>query len=103
VSELLLHQRLLELGGTKGDRVALIDGDRRVSFEELAFAATGLAGRLREAGVGSGDRVAIVSENSAEYAITTLGTWMAGAAIATVYPPPGRASWPTCCATPSRS
>jgi fatty-acyl-CoA synthase len=49
------------------DRVAVVCGDRRVTFGELDARAAQLAHVLRDAGVGSDDKVAIMCVNSPEY------------------------------------
>lgn len=49
------------------DKMALADGVRQVSYRELRDRAAFLAGALEGAGVASGDRVAILSWNRAEY------------------------------------
>src|SRR5262249_30299636 len=48
------------------DRVAVVDGDRSVSYRELDERARRLAGVLAARGVGRGDRVAGLSENRLE-------------------------------------
>ncbi len=49
------------------DRVAVEDGARRFSFAELNARVNRLAAVLRTLDIGRGDRVAILSENRAEY------------------------------------
>lgn len=60
-------------------REAIVDGDRRISYGELAAAAEALAGRLRAAGVAPGDRVALILPNVPEFAVALFGIWRAGA------------------------
>jgi long-chain acyl-CoA synthetase len=60
------------------DRIALIDGARRITFGELDALANGLATSLAERGVGAGDAVGILMHNRAEWfmishAIARLG------------------------------
>ena len=52
--------------GTTPEGVALVDGDRRVSWRALWTSVEACAAMLAEAGADSGDRVAIVSENCVE-------------------------------------
>jgi len=52
---------------THPDTAALIDGDLRLSYRELARRARALAGWLRDRGVSAGDRVAILDLNSAAF------------------------------------
>ena len=60
------------------DRIALIDGSRRLTFGELDALANGIADRLAEHGVAAGDAVGILLHNRAEWfmishAIARLG------------------------------
>ena len=68
-------------GETYGDAEAVVDGDRRVSFAELAAmvrrSAAGCVGR----GVRPGDRVAIWGPNSLEWIAAALGVVSAGGAL----------------------
>ncbi|WP_170191990.1 non-ribosomal peptide synthetase [Saccharothrix syringae] len=59
--------------------VALVDGDRRVSYAVLWAAAVGVRDRLVAAGVGRGDVVALLADRGAELAAAVLGVWLAGA------------------------
>jgi len=45
-----------------GSRIAVIDGERRVSYAELAQRALSLAAGLQRLGVQPGDRVALLSD-----------------------------------------
>jgi acyl-CoA synthetase (AMP-forming)/AMP-acid ligase II len=60
--------------------VDLYDGDRprEVSFRELDALCNGVARGLRRAGIGPGDRVAILSLNRYEFVATVLGAMRAG-------------------------
>ena len=66
------------------DAVALIfegpGGVERVTYGELAERSKRLAGTLREAGVGAGDRVAVMLPKSVELVVTLLAIWRAGGA-----------------------
>ena len=60
------------------ERPALVAGDRSLSFAELESEARSTARRLAAAGVGRGDRVALVAEPTADsvvllHALTKLG------------------------------
>jgi len=48
------------------DHEALIDGDLRMTFRDLNLSVLALAGALEDAGVGPGDRVAVLAQNSIE-------------------------------------
>lgn len=86
----LLHEAILGAADAHRDRTALVDGDIRLSYEELAAGAQRARDQLVARGVAPGDRVAFVADNSAAYLIATLGTWMASAVPATAYPSSGR-------------
>ncbi|MBO2456927.1 non-ribosomal peptide synthetase [Actinomadura violacea] len=62
------------------DAVAIVDGDREVSYRSLWSAAHGVAERLRSAGLGPGDVVAVALPRGAGLAASVLGAWLAGAA-----------------------
>jgi acyl-CoA synthetase (AMP-forming)/AMP-acid ligase II len=67
-----------------GDAEGLVDGDRRMSFAELAEAADGAARAFVAAGIEPGDRVAIWAPNSADWVVAALGAFRAGAVVVTV-------------------
>ncbi len=70
------------LGRCEGGRqaaVALKHHDDELSYGELADVALRSAALLREQGVGRGERVALLLENSLEYVGLLLGIWAAGA------------------------
>src|ERR1019366_1254341 len=70
-----------DIAGTSAvdpDRIALIDGSRRVTFGELDALANGVANGLADRGVGAGDAFGILLHNRAEWfmishAIARLG------------------------------
>jgi amino acid adenylation domain-containing protein len=72
--------------------IAIIDGDRRISYAELHAAAARWAHELRVAGVEEEGLVALVCEPSAETVIAILAVLMAGAAYLPISPeaPPAR-------------
>lgn len=61
------------------DRAALIFYGREVTFRELDAAASHFAGWLRSRDIQAGDRVAILLENSPQFAIAYYGALRAGA------------------------
>ena len=67
-----------------GDAEGLVDGDRRMSFAELAEAADGAARAFVAAGIEPGDRVAMWAPNSADWVVAALGAFRAGAVVVTV-------------------
>lgn len=64
-----------------GDRVAYVEGDRRLTFADWDRAADGLAGELVDRGVRPGDVVAIMLPASIDYAIATAAITKAGGVV----------------------
>jgi acyl-CoA synthetase (AMP-forming)/AMP-acid ligase II len=64
-----------------GDREALVDGDLRLTFAQLADAVDEASRAIIASGVQPGDRVAIWAPNMAEWAIAALGVHRSGAAV----------------------
>ncbi|MEN2423123.1 amino acid adenylation domain-containing protein [Streptomyces rimosus] len=76
----LIAQRV----ASEPDAVAVVDGQRRLTYAELDARAGRLAAYLGRLGVGRGDRVAVVMERSADLVVALLGVWKAGAAYVPV-------------------
>jgi long-chain acyl-CoA synthetase len=64
-----------------GDRVAVIDGDRRMTYGELAERCSRLAEALGRIGVGHGDRVALLAANGHRYLEVFFGLPAAGIVV----------------------
>jgi len=64
-----------------GDRLAVVDGDRRFTYAELADRSARLAGALAGLGVTPGDRVAVLSPNSHVLVEAHFGVNLAGAVL----------------------
>jgi HIP---CoA ligase len=64
-----------------GDREAIVDGDTRLSFAQLADAGRQAAEALVASGIDKGDRVSIWAPNIAEWVIALLGIHGAGAVM----------------------
>ncbi|MBD5633867.1 MAG: amino acid adenylation domain-containing protein, partial [Candidatus Eremiobacteraeota bacterium] len=62
--------------------VALVCGDERVTYEELAQRADRLAARLFDAGIRADDVVGLLLERSVDALVAVLAIWRAGAAYA---------------------
>jgi non-ribosomal peptide synthetase-like protein len=78
-----------------GGRVALDAEDATLTYDDLSHAADELATSLREAGVGTGDRVGVrVASGTSELYVGILGVLLAGAAYVPVDAddPPARAA-----------
>ena len=67
-----------------GEAEAVVDGDLRLSFTELAHEVDRCARGLLATGIEAGDRVAIWAPNCAEWVIGALGALRAGASIVTL-------------------
>ena len=65
-----------------GERIALADRARKVSYRELFERVKRLAGVLEAHGIKAGDRVAILSENRLEFPEIVLACAMTGAILA---------------------
>jgi long-chain acyl-CoA synthetase len=66
-------------------KAALVTDTRTTTFAEIAERSQRLAEHLRDAGIGRGDRVMVVLPNSAEFVITMLAIWRAGAIAVPVH------------------
>jgi len=62
-----------------GARIALLSGEERVTYAELAARMKRAAGALASFGVGPGDRVLLLMRDTAEFAATWLGAVRIGA------------------------
>ena len=67
--ERALGTHLREVARNQPDAVALVDGDRRMSYGELLDAADGLAARLAALGLGRNDRIVVQLPNRWEFAV----------------------------------
>ncbi|MGX1811053.1 FadD3 family acyl-CoA ligase [Nocardia sp. NPDC055321] len=67
-----------------GDAEAIVDGELRLSFTELADRVRRAAGAFASAGVEAGDRVALWAPNSAEWIIAACGLVTAGGVLVPV-------------------
>lgn len=67
-----------------GDRTAVVEGKRRLSYAELGGRVSRLASALHRAGIAPGDRVAYLAPNSLPVLEGHFGVPLAGAAIVTI-------------------
>ncbi|MAO60567.1 MAG: AMP-binding acetyl-CoA synthetase [Alcanivorax sp.] len=84
-------QALDDRRSRQGDQVAMVQplgGDkvRSYTWEEVADEAYRMAGYLQALGVQTGDRVALVSKNCAEWIMADLAIWIAGGVSVPLYP-----------------
>lgn len=71
---------------TASSSLALVDGDRRLTFAELERASAGVAAALARRGVVKGDRVAVVVQSSVDAVIVMVGALRRGAVVVPVNP-----------------
>jgi long-chain acyl-CoA synthetase len=76
-----LGQTLSRAAKLYGGRLAVVDGERRVTYDELARRVGGLAGGLGHLGVAKGDVVAVLAQNSLEHLECWLGIPRCGAVL----------------------
>ena len=72
---------LADVAARLGGAEALVDGNTRRTFAELAEEVAAMARALVASGVAAGDRVAVWAPNCAEWAVAALGTHSAGAVV----------------------
>lgn len=70
--------KVQEYARTQPDKVALIDGDQQITWSGFLARANAIANQLRSQGLATGDTVAGLSENSADFVALYLGTLVAG-------------------------
>jgi long-chain acyl-CoA synthetase len=68
------------------DRAALIDDNGTLTYREMLAAVDARADALAAVGIGSGDRVALIAENSSAFLLTAFAVWKADAVLVTIYP-----------------
>jgi long-chain acyl-CoA synthetase len=86
VPHLSLVSVLQESALRRPDKVALIEGDRRVTYEELWSLALRRAAALRTAGVAPGDRVALLALNTVDFVTAYYGILARGAVVVPIAP-----------------
>jgi HIP---CoA ligase len=68
-------------GERGGEQAAVVDGDTRLTYDELLAEARAFGAGLVHAGIAAGDRVAIWAPNSARWIVSALGLWQAGSVL----------------------
>lgn len=74
-----LHQRFFELAEAQPDAIAVIENKASMSYRQLSESAGELAYRLKQEGVLSGDRVAILLPKGASQVVAVLAIHLLGA------------------------
>ena len=82
----LLHAAFERRAAATPGAVALLFGDRRVTYGELERRSRAVAHRLRRAGAGPGEIVAVLAERSPALVVLLLGVLRAGAAYVALDP-----------------
>lgn len=72
---------MLRRAERSGRHLAVIDGERRLTWHELAEQTAREATALHEEGIGPGDRVAYLGENSVEFLRTIFAVWLVGGVL----------------------
>ena len=74
VPDLLIRHR----GTAASERVAIVDGPRRVTYGDLLERSLSLAASFKDAGLARGDRVGIFLRRSVEAVVALFATHLAG-------------------------
>jgi len=81
------HETLLDrLARAEGAHIAIVDGEVRLTIEELRVRARAFAGALAELGIGAGDVVAWQLPNWWEAVVVCWAVWMRGAIASPITP-----------------
>lgn len=79
-----LHGLVAEMADQDGAREALVDDQRRLTYRQLKAEADQVACGLRTAGIGPGDKVAILMGNRVEWVVSALAASALGATVVAV-------------------
>ncbi|MHB8773136.1 MAG: AMP-binding protein [Syntrophales bacterium] len=79
-----LGAMLAESAGQFAHKVAVIHGERRITYRELNRAACALGNHLRSLGLGRGDKVAVMLPNCPEFIIAYFGIQKIGGVAVTL-------------------
>src|SRR5690349_16668498 len=82
----LLHDYLDHSACHFGGKVALVCGERRVTYQELEASSNAVAQHLLASGVARGDRVMIFADNTVETVISFWAVLKASAVVCMVNP-----------------
>lgn len=70
-----------QFAAAHGDKEFLVYGDRRITFSDFLAASNSVSNALLDAGVGRGDRVAVLAQNCPEWCMAFWGTVDIGAVL----------------------
>src|SRR5262245_5194931 len=68
-----------------GDGFAVVHNNHRMTYRELGRHVQVFAGQLHRAGVGPGDRVAVLLPNSCEFLISAFALWSLGSILVPIH------------------
>jgi long-chain acyl-CoA synthetase len=74
-------REIAQAASLRGDQEFIVQGDRLLTYGEFVRGANGVSQALADAGVGHGDRVAVLSANNAEWCMTFWATVDLGAIL----------------------
>ncbi len=72
--------------GTRPDKPAVIDGNRHLTYRDLAEQSRSLAGGMALLGIRRGDRVLFLLDNSLEAVVAFFAVWRIGAVACPLHP-----------------
>jgi acyl-CoA synthetase (AMP-forming)/AMP-acid ligase II len=84
--EFTVHRLLHNAVERDPDKVAIVEGDKEYTYEELARSSAALCAALMSVGVQKGDRVGVYLEKSWEAVVAMLAASQAGAAFVNINP-----------------
>ncbi|MDH6223564.1 amino acid adenylation domain-containing protein [Streptomyces sp. MJP52] len=86
IDDVSLVERFEQQVARSPEAVALIDGDRRITYRELDAAANRWARHLRDQGLGRGDLAGVLLERGADFATAVVAVTKTGAAYTLLDP-----------------
>ena len=76
-----LPGRVALIAAQSPQRIAIVDGQRRIDYGRFWRQAQAFATHLHELGIGNGERLALLLPNRIEAAVACYGGWLAGAIV----------------------
>lgn len=80
MTKTILH-RLLNVADHCGDNIAIIHGDKQITYRQLVNSILNISNRLTELDVAKNDRICLFVNNSIEYVILYYAVWKAGCIV----------------------
>jgi long-chain acyl-CoA synthetase len=79
-----LYELLESSARAHGERLAVIDGERRITYAELSERVGAVRHELQREGVGRAQRVGLLADNSVDYITASFAILAAGAAVSPI-------------------